>query len=192
MRSLNGASILIVEDEYLIAEEVARYFASLGATVLGPVPTVEQARRYTEQADAAVLDINLAGQAVFPIADRLAERGVPFVFFSGYDRSIVPGRLRHVASLAKPANFGAIFDALFPNPRTPRPADTDDVLAMLPKLRLAARILLPESRAADRLVELTLEQAIKEVRSRPDGVATETWLSSLLLRLAKGGPGMLH
>ncbi|UCI10681.1 response regulator [Mesorhizobium sp. B1-1-8] len=194
VRSLEGARILIVEDEFFIADDIARYFAGLGAEILGPVSSVAGARPFAERADAAVLDINLNGTYVFAIADRLVERGIPFVFFSGYERNIIPPRLEHIASLLKPAGREEIKVALFPD-ASKQDRSSDDALGvvdLLPKLRLAARLMLTDAGAADRLVEKTLEIAITEISDRCDDLSTEQWLNLLLKRLFHGGAHLLN
>jgi hypothetical protein len=189
MPNLRGMRILIVEDEYLIAHEVAGYFQRMGAIVLGPVPSIEQAARHAGCADAAILDIKLDGKLVFPFADELARLGVPFVFFTGCEANQIPERLRHVSALRKQADWGALFDSLFPTGRGAPAAKTevreDDVVSLLPKLRLAARVLLSESGAADRLVERTLERAIDEIDRRPDGQNPMEWLGRIMEEIAE-------
>ncbi|MBZ9677584.1 response regulator [Mesorhizobium sp. ES1-1] len=193
MQRLVEAKILIVEDEFLVADDIARYFAGLGAHILGPVATVAEAQMLAEEADAAVLDIDLNGASVFPVADRLSELGIPFVFFSAYDRNVIPSRLDHIASLMKPTDRRKIIAALFPDTDVKESIDDPlDVLALLPKLRLAGRLMLPDAGAADRLVEMTLELAIRESADRPAGMSTERWLNSILKRVANSSAGLLH
>ena len=193
MRDLRGVHILIVEDEWMLAGDLARFFADMGAIVLGPVATVEQASHHTAQAEAAVLDINLNGRRVFPIADDLMRRGVPFVFFSGDEEIAIPEHLRYASMLRKTSNGVSVLDALFPaGPAVPTSAAEDDVFALLPKLRLTARLLLSDVNAADRLVEHTLEQAIKEVDKRPAGSTTD-WLNGIMRRISDSrGTTLLH
>ena len=87
---LNGKRVLVVEDEALVSMLVEDELRDAGATVLGPAACVEDAMRLIDAVeadggmDAAVLDINLAGLHVGPVADRLAALGVPFVFATGY------------------------------------------------------------------------------------------------------------
>ena len=114
MSNLRGMRILIVDDEYLTAADVARYLERLGAVILGPVPTIEQAERHASHADVAILDVMLNGKLVFPFADELLRRGIPFVFFSGYPPGAIPERLRHVSVLRKPADWDGLFEKLFP------------------------------------------------------------------------------
>ncbi|MER8482112.1 response regulator [Mesorhizobium sp. M1322] len=198
MRDLRGVHILIVEDDWVLAGDLARYFGNMGAVVLGPAATVEHASMHTEVAEAAILDVNLNGRRVFPIADELMRRGVPFVFFSGDEDIVIPERLRHASSLRKSSDSDAIFDALFPPERLglaggPRVNLSDNVFSLLPKLRLAARLLLGDVGASDRLVERTLERAIGEIDRRRAGVSTEDWLNGIMRNIAKsGGPSLLH
>jgi CheY-like chemotaxis protein len=97
--------ILLVEDEYLIAQDMACELLSLGAEVVGPVPTVEQALRLIEEEpglDAAFLDVNLAGDHAYPVVEALRERGTPIVFTTGYDADAIPARYADIPRCAKP------------------------------------------------------------------------------------------
>jgi len=188
--------ILIVEDEWILAGDLARFFADMGAIVLGPAASVAQAVAHTWKAEAAILDINLNGGRVFPIADELMRRGVPFVFFSGDEEIAIPEHLRYASTLRKSSGGVALVDALFAprhnDPAAPA-AGADDVFSLLPKLRLAARLLLTDVNASDRLVEHTLEHAIREVETRPAGSTTAEWLNGIMHNIACSlGPTLLH
>src|SRR3712207_5263467 len=94
--ALRGRRVLVVEDEYFIADDVAKALRTLGAEVVGPVPTREEALAIIsgQEVHLAVLDINLQDQMVYPVADALRDRGVPFVFATGYDaRAVAEGYL---------------------------------------------------------------------------------------------------
>ncbi len=102
---LDGRHILVVEDEYFIAADITDSLRAAGAKVLGPVPSVDDAANMIQSEtgiDAAVLDINLRGDMVFPIADALLERGIPFAFATGYDEWMVPPRFSDAPRLQKP------------------------------------------------------------------------------------------
>lgn len=102
---LSGRRVLVVEDEYFIATELASAVVALGATVLGPAATIERALELLETpggADLAVLDINLKGQTSFQVADVLRARGIPFMFATGYDEMVVPAAYRDVPRWEKP------------------------------------------------------------------------------------------
>jgi CheY-like chemotaxis protein len=83
---LNGLRILLVEDEALVAVMVEDMLADLGARVVGPASTVAQglALAAAEALDAAVLDVNVRGEPITPLADVLRRSGVPMVFATGY------------------------------------------------------------------------------------------------------------
>ena len=105
---LTGTRILVVEDEILVSMLVEDELRDAGATVLGPAPSVGDALRLVEAAaadggiSAAVLDINLHGQRVEPVADRLAALGVPFLFATGYGEGCDTGGHGAVPTLHKP------------------------------------------------------------------------------------------
>lgn len=85
---LEGQTILVAEDEYYAAEDLRRELTRLGATVIGPAPTLRRALELiedAEQIDAVILDINLGGEMIFPTADLLTDRSVPILFTTGYD-----------------------------------------------------------------------------------------------------------
>jgi hypothetical protein len=193
MRDLRGLRLLIVEDEWMLAEDLARYFSKMGAHILGPAATVEQASVHADDAEAAILDVNLNGRRVFPIAEKLMRRSVPFVFFSGETEIVIPDHLRSVSNLRKSSGSQAVVDALFPKEQASRPEPGDDVLSMVPKLRLAARLLVSDVDASDRLVERTLERAIRDIDRREDSASTEDWLNEILQDMAKShGASLLH
>lgn len=86
MPRLKGKRILVVEDEALIAVMVEDMLAELGGIVIGPAATIEQALALLsrEQIDAAVLDVNVRGERIDPVAEALAKRDVPMLFATGY------------------------------------------------------------------------------------------------------------
>lgn len=84
-RSLKGSRVLIVEDAVLLALELETGLSEAGAEVVGPAYELEEAMALLDRPiDAAVLDANLNGRSVTPVAEALARRGVPFVFATGY------------------------------------------------------------------------------------------------------------
>lgn len=96
--------VLIVEDELLVALLIEDYLHELGYEVLGPAMRLERALAFAreETFDFAVLDINLAGQQSFPVADVLRERAIPFVFVSGYGKAGLSESYAGAAILQKP------------------------------------------------------------------------------------------
>jgi CheY-like chemotaxis protein len=114
-RSLRGCRILVVEDDYPIAEGLRTDLEDAKATPIGPVGTVEAALelvRRESAIDGAVLDVNLHGVSVFPVADLLLERGVPFLFATGYDPSMIPARFAGVVLCEKPIDIARVGQAI--------------------------------------------------------------------------------
>jgi CheY-like chemotaxis protein len=104
MAKLTGCRILVVEDEALVAMLVEDALLDAGATVIGPAATVAEALVLLKAGppSAAVLDLNLAGEASTPIADALTALGVPFVVATGYGAEGLPEGHAAVPVLAKP------------------------------------------------------------------------------------------
>jgi DNA-binding response OmpR family regulator len=108
------ARILVVEDEMLVAMLLEDTIGDLGHKVVGPAMRVETALSVleSEPIDFAILDINIAGKLSFPIADRLRELAVPFIFASGYGVDGLIDGYRDVAILQKPFSPDQIAAAL--------------------------------------------------------------------------------
>jgi len=116
MVSAVGRRVLVAEDEYLLAKKIVSEFAKLGVETIGPASTVEQALDLVEHGghlDGAVLDIRLRDSMVFPVAEALRARGVPFVFTTGYNEEAIPDRYKDVARYEKPLDPAKIAHALF-------------------------------------------------------------------------------
>ena len=96
--------VLVVEDEYYLAADLAEALARRGADVVGPVGTLGEAidAIATHELDRAVLDVNLRGEMSFPIADRLEAAGIPYVIATGYSSDSLPERFRDKPRLEKP------------------------------------------------------------------------------------------
>lgn len=110
---LAGRLVLVAEDSHVLAAEVSSALEAAGAVVAGPVATVGQAAALTEKVDAAVLDINLDGEMIFPVAFELRARGAPVVLLTGYDGArVLPEGLRDLPVVSKPAAPEAVVAAL--------------------------------------------------------------------------------
>jgi DNA-binding response OmpR family regulator len=98
--------VLLVEDEFLLSAVLSAELQEFGYDVLGPFPTVAWAMEAvrSESFDGAILDINLRGELVYPLAEELARQGIPFLFLSGYEAVNIPASFRGHARLAKPAD----------------------------------------------------------------------------------------
>lgn len=113
--ALRDCRVLVVEDEYMLADELAIELEDLGAIVIGPVGDLSDATaliRQEQRIDAAILDVNLGGEMVFPAADLLIERGVPFVLTTGYDKSALPVRFSGVPLCDKPVAMNRLIQAI--------------------------------------------------------------------------------
>lgn len=84
-----GLRVLIVEDEALVALQLEDLLTEWGCIVVGPAARVDQALQLLngQIVDAAVLDLNIAGELVYPVADELTSRGLPYIFATGYGAS---------------------------------------------------------------------------------------------------------
>jgi hypothetical protein len=183
-RGLSGRRVLIVEDEVFIARDLADYFASLGSEIVGPALTLPEGFGLHERAEAAVLDINLKGELSFPLAEALLARRVPFVFFTAYPDLPVPDHLREVERYLKPASYSRVRTSLARRLAAPETAEDDALVRLLPKLRIAACLIVRDPRAADRLVERTLEHAVATLHDRDRTIALEDWIVAILRRTA--------
>lgn len=102
---LSGCRVLVVEDDFLIADDFARRLVAHAAEVVGPAATLEAARHLLDEAGpvhVAVLDINLRGTLVFPFARHLDAMGVPFLFCTGYGEDPISDCFREVTRFEKP------------------------------------------------------------------------------------------
>ena len=111
--------ILIIEDEYLVAEEIKSCLKGAGFSGIEHAATEDKALKHISDAgwDAAVVDANLDGRKIDAVADALFERGIPFVMVTGYARESLPERLRSVTVVEKPFRSKTLVDAvssLFP------------------------------------------------------------------------------
>ncbi len=109
--ALSDKRVLVVEDEFLLADDLHRDLQRIGVIVVGPAPSVERAIsliRADTAIDAAVLDVNLGGTMAYVVADELLARRVPFVFTSGYDDDVLERRYPTVLRCKKPTEFAVI------------------------------------------------------------------------------------
>lgn len=107
--------ILIVEDEYVVAFDMCRELEAMGHKVVGPAGTLEQALRLASTANdlqGAILDMNLSGKEIFPVADILLQRKVPFVFATGYGTAALPERFSSIVQIEKPVAITVLRQAL--------------------------------------------------------------------------------
>jgi CheY-like chemotaxis protein len=106
--SLRGRRVLVVEDEYLIAEDLCEELRSCGAEVMGPADCVAAALallRSEPLPDMALLDIGLPNEKVYPVADALRARGIPFVFLTAHEAMAIPESYSDVPRAEKPVGL---------------------------------------------------------------------------------------
>lgn len=107
---LDGKRVLVIEDEYYIADDLRRILEAVGAEIVGPLSTLEKAHQALDEDrfDCAVIDLNLHGESALPIADRLNEAGRSFAIATGYGSGSVPDRLKDVPRVEKPFDAPAL------------------------------------------------------------------------------------
>jgi CheY-like chemotaxis protein len=113
--ALRGRRLLVVEDDYIVASDLALALEERGAEVIGPAGSIGAALKLVTEhiaLDGAVLDVDLRGQRVYPVADALRVARVPFVFTTGYDEWIIPDIYAAVPRLEKPVDIRALTRAL--------------------------------------------------------------------------------
>jgi len=112
--SLTDKRILIVEDEIIVALNLADKITADGAKAVGPVPTVNAALDViaNTELDGVILDVKLRGEMAFPVADVLADRHIPFVFMTALDADDIPSRHANVRRVQKPVSTEVICRAL--------------------------------------------------------------------------------
>jgi DNA-binding response OmpR family regulator len=102
--SLPGRRILVVEDEMLVAMTLEAMLDEAGCRIVGPFGRLGAALKsaHADEIDAALLDVNLHGEMVFPVADALERRNIPFIFVTGYGAVGMPPRFKDRPVLTKP------------------------------------------------------------------------------------------
>jgi CheY-like chemotaxis protein len=103
-RLLAGHTILVVEDQFLLADDLARELRTCGANVLGPAPGVERSLELMRGhcLTAAVLDVNLNGDMVYAVAEELVSSSIPFVVITGYPLPLEHAAMRDALQFQKP------------------------------------------------------------------------------------------
>jgi CheY-like chemotaxis protein len=108
---LAGRRVLVVEDEYFLADDIAQALTASGAGIVGPFGELQEAADMVAgdvAIDAAVIDINLRSEMVFPLARTLRARNIPFVFTTGYDSSSIEPEFQDVVLWEKPLDAAAV------------------------------------------------------------------------------------
>jgi CheY-like chemotaxis protein len=111
---LKGRRILVVEDSPVVAPFTAEILSELGCTVVGPAPNMAAARELIEAGgfEAALMDVHIRGERVFPLCEMLEAAGVPFVLTSGYADWEMPEKWTDRPRLPKPYTIEEVEEAL--------------------------------------------------------------------------------
>ena len=111
---LKGSRVLIVEDEYFLADDLARALRDAGAEPVGPVNTIAQAEELvaSQRVDAAVLDLNLHGEMASDFVQKLSQSELPCLIVSGYGEDAIPDCVAGMARLEKPVSPSVVVDSL--------------------------------------------------------------------------------
>jgi CheY-like chemotaxis protein len=113
-QALAGRRILVVEDSPVVGPFTADVLADLGCEVVGPAPNMAAARELADAAtfDAALMDVHIRGERVFPLCEMLDARGIPFLFTSGYADWHMPEKWDDRPRLQKPYTVQQVEEAL--------------------------------------------------------------------------------
>jgi two-component SAPR family response regulator len=112
---IEGLSVFVIEDETLVLVNLEDMLDELGCALVGPAMRLDQADAMLDEAataDVAILDVNIGGRPVFPFAEKLADKGVPLIFATGYGRDGLPPEWQDGTVLGKPYTFDDLAGAL--------------------------------------------------------------------------------
>lgn len=112
--SLEGARVLVLEDEFYLADDLARALREKGAEPVGPVSSVKQAEELVarEHLDGAILDLNVHGEMASDFVQRLAAARLPCLIVSGYGEDALPESVSHLPRLEKPVSPSSVLESL--------------------------------------------------------------------------------
>jgi len=120
---LEGVRVLVVEDEFLVATLIEDMLHAAGCIVSGPIPRIGEALEAAGRGtyDAAILDVNLGGDRIDPVAKALSYRNVPFAFVTGYGTAGLPGDYAERPHLRKPFRMTDLINTISGLVHTSRP-----------------------------------------------------------------------
>lgn len=156
--------ILLVEDDFFMAQKLSREIRAEGHTVVGPFPDVHEAIQYVGLVQAAILAAWVQEEPSFPVADSLARHDIPFVFLTSSNPQVIPARFARHHIYAKPSPAAPLLHDLHQQHRAIVPQEGDSMEVVVIEMIRRARGLLPDEASADRLVEGALLRAIAETK----------------------------
>lgn len=114
MSDVRPCRVLVVEDEPLVALSLERLLEAEGCAVVGPAASVASALALLDSSsiDGAILDVNLRGEEVYPVADRLAASSTPYVFVTGHSAEVLPQAHRTASVVTKPYSDSEIMSVV--------------------------------------------------------------------------------
>ncbi|KAB2851148.1 MAG: helix-turn-helix domain-containing protein [Hyphomicrobiaceae bacterium] len=188
---LSGRRVLVVEDEWPSATELAMAVEEAGAVVVGPAPSIDTALVLISKEDgldSAIMDINLRGEMAFAVADALTLKGVPFVFATGYGPACIPPQYHRIPRWEKPIDAANIARGLMnfplrtaagrqdPSPDVAEAFDRNFVLASLSAAdrRLLVNALEPIDLPARVVLEAPANRQTRYCYFLSSGVASAT------------------
>lgn len=109
---LTGCRVLVLEDEYFLANDLEQELTARGAIVVGPFAEISRAKEQVTNGgfDVALIDIDLRGEPSFSIADELIRRRIPFIFVTGYGPEVLPVRFQRVRRCEKPVHMSEVLE----------------------------------------------------------------------------------
>lgn len=160
--TLDSLRILVVEDDFFVADRLSREIRADGDTVVGPFADVHDAIQRVGLVQAAILDVRVQDENSFQVADSLIHNGIPFVFLTGSDPQAVPPRFMRRHVYTKPSHAAPLLHDLHEQHRAMAPPETDSIEAAVLEMVRRSRGVMPDEASADRLVEAALLRAIAE------------------------------
>jgi len=174
--------ILIVEDDYLVADQLAREILELGEVVVGPYANLEEGAMNFDDVDAAILDVRLGDGTSFHIADSLQALQIPFLFYTGYDPQLVPSRFCPTDVYNKPGHARWLLSGLRSRQEEGRTPPAETIESVVREMLVQARRMMPDKASAERLVEAALKVAIETTERDDSPHKLKSWLMELLTR----------
>ncbi|TGN55599.1 response regulator [Paracoccus liaowanqingii] len=162
---MTSLRILVLEDDYIQANQLVREIDACGDQVVGPFSNAREATCHIDTVQAAILDVRLLDDTSFAVADNLSYRSIPFIFLTGCEKRNVPIRFNHFHVYQKPSLAAPLLHHLhcqYHQRREnglPGGLNIEDIVREMIK---TARQMMPDHLSADRLVEGALQQAIAQ------------------------------